>query len=441
MLKVLLFSSLLILGLFGSQWLPGAVGPAYASLGDMIRVLTMIGLSFIMIRVGYEFDIDKSNLRQYGWDYVIALTAASLPWLFATAYFVFVLLPPDTWQTMAAWQETLLAGRFAAPTSAGVLFSMLAAAGLGTTWLFHKARILAIFDDLDTVLLIIPLKMLMVGLAWQLGLIVVIMAAMLAIAYVFLHRARIPATWPWVLGYAAGIAVVSEFIYKSSKSIDESIPIHIEVLLPAFVLGCIMAYPRHRDGAVDHEAHLHAEIETPTEKRVTTVVAAIFMVLVGLSMPMILDADLAVQGGAMAQAVEPTLHAGGAPAAEGIAAEVGRARDVGRVSAAQPAMAWPGLIAHVLILTIFINLGKMFPAFCYRKEAHWRERLAVAIGMWPRGEVGAGVLVISLRYGIGGPIVTVAMLSLALNLLLTGAFIYIVKRLTRSLPAYAELAQ
>jgi len=439
MLKVLLFSSLLLLGLLGSQWLPGVV-PAYASVGDVIRVLTMIGLSFIMIRVGYEFDIDKSNLRQYGWDYVVALTAATFPWLFATAYFVFVLLPPDTWHTMAAWQETLLAGRFAAPTSAGVLFSMLAAAGLATTWLFHKARILAIFDDLDTVLLMIPLKMLMVGLAWQLGLVVVIMTAMLAIAYVFLHRVRIPVTWPWVIGYAAGIAVVSEFVYKSSKLIDESIPIHIEVLLPAFVLGCIMAYPRHSEDAVDDEAHLHAEIETPTEKSAAAVVAAIFMVFVGLSMPMILDADLAVQGGAMAETVEPTLHVGGAPAASGFAAEVGRTRDIGRVTAAQPAMTWPALIAHVLILTILINLGKLFPAFCYRREAHWRERLAVAIGMWPRGEVGAGVLVISLSYGIGGPIVTVAMLSLALNLLLTGVFIYIVKRLTRSLPADAELA-
>jgi amino acid permease len=59
--------------------------------------------------------------------------------------------------------------------------------------------------------------------------------------------------------------------------------------------------------------------------------------------------------------------------------------------------------------------------------------------MWPRGEVGAGVLVISVTYGIGGPVVTVAMLSLALNLLLTGVFIYVVRRLTRPLPAYAEL--
>ena len=49
--------------------------------------------------------------------------------------------------------------------------------------------------------------------------------------------------------------------------------------------------------------------------------------------------------------------------------------------------------------------------------------------MWPRGEVGAGVLVLSLSYGIGGPIVTVVMLSLALNLALTGVFILVVRKL------------
>jgi hypothetical protein len=317
-----------------------------------------------------------------------------------------------------------------------VLFAMLAAAGLGTTWLFRKARVLAIFDDLDTVLLMVPLKMLIVGLAWQPGLVVVVMAAMLAIAYLFLHKVRIPVTWPWVLGYSAGIAGISEFVYKSSKLIDESVPVHIEVLLPAFVVGCIMAYPRGGGSRAGDGAGPHAEIETPTEKRVAIAVAAVFMVLVGLSMPKILGADLAVPGGAMAEVVEPTLHAGGAPAAEVAAAEVGRAHDVGRFTSAQPPMRWPEVAAHVLVLTVLINIGKMFPALCYRKEAHWRERLAVAISMWPRGEVGAGVLVISLSYGIGGPVVTVAMLSLTLNLLLTGAFIYVVKRLTRPLPAY-----
>ncbi len=434
MRKVLLFSTLLLLGLVGSQVLPGVIGPTYAILGDVVRILTMVGLSFIMIHVGYEFDIDKSNLKQYGWDYVVAFTAASFPWVFVTLYFVFVLLPPDAWWTLAAWQETLLAGRFAAPTSAGVLFSMLAAAGLGATWLYGKARVLAIFDDLDTVLLMIPLKMLMIGLAWQLGLIVVVMAAMLIVAYAFLHKLRIPITWPWVLTYAAGITAISEFVYKGSKLIDESVPIHIEVLLPAFVLGCVMAYPKSNGNDAHHE------LETPSEKRVATIVAGVFMVLVGLSMPGIFGEELSVQGGAMAEEVEPTLHAAGVPEAEARAAEIGKATQTGRITASQPPMSWTQIVLHVLTITVLSNLGKMFPAFCYREQAHFRERLAVAIGMWPRGEVGAGVLVISLSYGIGGPIVTVAMLSLAFNLLLTGVFIYFVKRLTGQLPTYSGLA-
>ena len=92
-------------------------------------------------------------------------------------------------------------------------------------------------------------------------------------------------------------------------------------------------------------------------------------------------------------------------------------------------MGWGMIAVHVLGVTVLSNLGKMFPAFCYRRQAHWRERLALAVGMWPRGEVGAGVLVVSIGYGIGGPMITVAMLSLALNLVLTGVFILIVKRL------------
>ena len=440
MRKVVLFSVLLLLGLAGSQLLPGIVGPSYGMVGDGIRVLTMVGLSFLMIRVGFEFDIDKSRLGQYGWDYVVAFTAASFPWILVSMYFVFVLLPPESWGQLEAWKETLLAGRFAAPTSAGVLFSMLAAAGLGATWLFRKARILAIFDDLDTVLLMIPLKMLMVGLAWQLGVIVVFMAALLTVAYVFLHRVRIPVTWPWVLGYAAGITAVSEAIYKSSKLIDESVPIHIEVLLPAFVLGCVMAFPQSEpeqaEAKKDTGAHGHAAIETPTEQRVATVIAAVFMVLVGLSMPLVLSGDSAIQGGATTEEFEPSLHAGGSPEAEKAAAVVGASQQIGRITAAQPAMGWAAIGLHVMLVTLISNLGKMFPAFCYRKEAHWRERMACAIGMWPRGEVGAGVLIISLSYGIGGPIVTVAMLSLAMNLLLTGVFIYGVKKLTAPLPAY-----
>jgi Kef-type K+ transport system membrane component KefB len=92
-------------------------------------------------------------------------------------------------------------------------------------------------------------------------------------------------------------------------------------------------------------------------------------------------------------------------------------------------VSWLTIGLHVLAITFLSNLGKMLPAFCYRAEASTKERIALAIGMFPRGEVGAGVLVLSLSYKLGGPTLTVAILSLALNLLCTGVFILIVKRL------------
>ena len=69
---------------------------------------------------------------------------------------------------------------------------------------------------------------------------------------------------------------------------------------------------------------------------------------------------------------------------------------------------WGVIALNVVVVTVLANVGKLFPLFVYRKEATLRERLALSVGMWPRGEVGAGVLVLSLSYGIGGTIVAVA---------------------------------
>lgn len=397
--KVLLYSLLLLAGLIGSQFLPGIFGEEVAAVQKAVTLLTMTALAFIMIHVGYEFEIDKSNLRPFAWDYVVAMTAAAFPWIFAALYFLLVLMPPGSFESWQAWKESLLTGRFAAPTSAGVLFSMLAAAGLSATWVFRKARVLAIFDDLDTVLLMIPLKMMMVGLVWQLGIIVVFMVVLLWLAWRFLHKVAIPVTWPWVLGYAFGIIVLCEGVYQGSKLVDRSLPIRLEVLLPAFVLGCMMKRPPGSDPHRDDARVGHQEgPESEAEQRVSTIISAIFMVLVGLGMP-------AIFGGTMERG---------------------------------PQLGWGETLLHVLVVTVIINLGKMFPAFCYRREAHWRERLAVAVGMWPRGEVGAGVLAVSLSYSIGGAMVTVAVLSLTLNLVLTGLFIYLVKSLLAGVTAGPE---
>jgi Kef-type K+ transport system membrane component KefB len=386
MLRVVVLALLLTLGLIGSQVLPRLFGAAYANSENVISLLTMVSLAYIMIQVGREFDLEKSRLRQYGWDYVVAMTAAALPWLFVAGYFVLVMLPEGSWP---AWRESLLTARFAAPTSAGVLFGMLSAAGLAETWVFKKARFLAIFDDLDTVLLMVLLKLLVIGLAWELFVVAGLVLALFWLAWSQLRRFRLPSTWPWVLAYGAGITAVSEGLRHGSAVVGSTVSIHMEVLLPAFVLGCVLAPERDR-----------ARIDLRAERNAAAIMCGGFMLLVGLNMPLVTaspDTGAAV---------------------------------VDSIAAAQPMPGWGVITVHVLAVTALANAGKLFPSLCYRREASWRERLALAIGLWPRGEVGAGVLVVSLDLGIGGPIVTVALLSLLLNLVLTGVFVWFVKSLT-----------
>lgn len=61
-----------------------------------------------------------------------------------------------------------------------------------------------------------------------------------------------------------------------------------------------------------------------------------------------------------------------------------------------------------------------------------RERLALSIGMFTRGEVGAGVIFIALGYGLGGPMLIISVLTIVFNLILTGIFVIWVEKLTRS---------
>jgi len=94
----------------------------------------------------------------------------------------------------------------------------------------------------------------------------------------------------------------------------------------------------------------------------------------------------------------------------------------------------------VILITILSNIGKCVPMMAYGDEATLRERLALSIGMFPRGEVGIGVLLVSLEIFrqqnmLDSPAVqqsiTVGALSLALNLALTGVFIKMVIRLLK----------
>ena len=101
-------------------------------------------------------------------------------------------------------------------------------------------------------------------------------------------------------------------------------------------------------------------------------------------------------------------------------------------------MPWGVLILHVVAVSALSNIGKLVPVFFYR-DRKLSERLALSIGMFTRGEVGAGVIFIALGYSLGGPALIISVLTLVLNLILTGGFVVWVKKL--ALRTYAPEAQ
>jgi uncharacterized protein YaiL (DUF2058 family) len=52
--------------------------------------------------------------------------------------------------------------------------------------------------------------------------------------------------------------------------------------------------------------------------------------------------------------------------------------------------------------------------------------------MCPRGEVGAGIIVISIEAGISGPAIQLAVVCLVINLVLSGAFVTWTRQLARA---------
>ena len=78
---------------------------------------------------------------------------------------------------------------------------MLAAAGLKSSWVYQKTRVLAIFDDLDTILLMIPLQVAMIGLKWQMGAVLFVVCLLLWLGWKYMSRWNIPQGWKSILTY------------------------------------------------------------------------------------------------------------------------------------------------------------------------------------------------------------------------------------------------
>ena len=376
---------MLMIGLVLSQVLPMFMGESYAELKHMVEVALGICLAFIMINVGREFEIDKSNVKVYVKDYLVAMLAAALPWIFIAVYYILVILPPDMWSSGAVWKESLLLSRFAAPTSAGILFSMLAAMKLQKSWIYQKAQTLAIFDDLDTIILMVPLQVAMIGeFNWQMLAMLTAIFGMFYVGWRYMSRIDMPQNWYAIFTYAVLVYGATLLVYTVTKHFfGDKGAIHIEVLLPAFIFGMIIKL-RHVGGKV--------------ESRVATLVSVVFMLLVGMSMPLIEFNTVA------------------------------NTEESSSVIASIPMMSGGMIALHVLAVTILSNVGKLAPMLFYRDRT-LTERLALSVGMFARGEVGAGVIFIALGYNIGGPILLISVLTLVLNLILTIGFVYIVKHL------------
>lgn len=351
---VFIFSFLLITGCLLGQILHTA------AFKDQLSFMASICLSFIMMEVGVEFSSDNKRLKDYGWDFVIASSAALLPALLWAGYFIFVL--------KASAQPAVLMGISSAPTSAGVLFAMLMAAGLSHTWVFKKARVLAVLDDLVTILLLAPIEIIIHGFHWSSIATLTLVGTFITASFYYKNAVNLSSSKTWLLCYSVLITVfVSVFEQKTN--------IHLEVLIPAFMWGCL----------------LRPSVEHAQEKPLSlaNMIRGGFMFLVGLTFPQV--------------------NWGGMP--------------LGMTA------------AHVFMLTVLANLGKSFLILCYSAEASFKERIALGVAMFPRGEVGAAVLLIALGYGFKGIENTLAFVSLSVNLLMTGIFIWIVIKLVKQKPS------
>jgi hypothetical protein len=192
------------------------------------------------------------------------------------------------------------------------------------------------------------------------------------------------------------LIVYALVVWGVTYAFDYVTDLHLEVLVPAFALGCVIK-----------SDHLHGSVEYATANAKPSAHEPVGQALL----------DWVIKGGFMLLAgmALPPIQLGG----------------MGMVT----------VFAHVILITIISNIGKCVPLAAYRNEATLHERLALSVGMFPRGEVGIGVLLVSLEIFrqqnmLDLPAVkqslTIGALSLALNLALTGIFIMLVIRLLRT---------
>lgn len=392
--KILIFAALMCIGLFIAQ-AAGTTPAVNERLSFMARLPCNIALSYIVIKVGLEFDVDRSNLSAYTKDYLVATLAAVCPTLLVFCYMLMMVGNPEVAflgfgnQPTITTMQALLLSIFAGPTSAGMLLTLLGAANLKGTWIYMKASTLAIFDDLDSLVFIAVMKAVaMPGDGFR-GAPLLLTLVLLAIAWVCTHQLDIPHSWPRLLLYASVIGVslwLLEGVHRAYP--DSKWLFDMAVLMPSFTLGCVIRHDPEESNAQQCQEETNDSLVSQylSREQMDFVMGCTFMVCVGLSMPTFTGLQ-----------------------------EMGTGT----------------VIFHVVVINVLMLLGKFVIPFFYGSEADLRQRWGLAIAMCPRGEIGAAVIFITIQTAgdlIDSVFIAIATLSVIVNLVLsTGLIAYVVK--------------
>jgi len=399
--KILVYSFLMCLGLAISQFIPQALDDEF---GFYVRLPAGIALSYIIVHVGLDFEIVKWRLPTYAVDFFVATSAALIPLVVVFWYLKYVCGShslPEHWfipQALGTSQGLLLSV-FSAPTSAGMLISMMEAADLKHTWVFKKASMLAILDDIDSLVFIAFMRILAIsgaGVDLRHFGPVILTVGLLTIAWFNIHKFVIPHSWPWVLMYAFILGTGFWIIEGITREFPHCNFIFVvAVLIPSFTLGCVTYDPKMETS----QSYKHIEIELSEEfierqeyidshaPCMETFMGCAFMFFVGLSMPSL---------------------------------------------TALKTITTSALIFHVVMINILMLLGKLIICFFYSNETTKTQRIALGLAMCPRGEIGASVIIITiqtLKDQIDPSYLGIVVLSVIMNLVSSCALIVYVKKL------------
>jgi len=365
----------------------------------------------IIVHVGLDFEIVKTRLKTYALDFFVATYAALVPLIMIFSYLRYVvgnpLLANIHWGVtpQIGISECLLLSVFSAPTSAGMLISMLEAANLKHTWVFKKASMLAILDDIDSLVFISFIRIIAIkGNTFDLAHFgpVIVTVGLLTIAWFNIHKYRIPHSWPHVLCYA--VLIGSAFwgleylniIYKQDKEIHKWLFV-LAVLIPSFTLG-VLTYD---DKLETSQSYKFVDLQELTEEMIEkqeridswapwmeVLMGCLFMFFVGLSMPALRSLKT---------------------------------------------MGWLVVSVHVGMINVLMLAGKLLIWLFYAEDADYKQRLALGLAMCPRGEIGASVIIITiqtLKSQISGEYLGLVVLSVIGNLVLSCGLIIYVKQIT-----------